>query len=244
MISQLQQYKLNRLKLVEQAAKTRILCVRCLQPDYGCYCGHIQRFDPKIEFVILIHPIEVRRRIATGRMSHLILENSHLISGENYTDHPLVNELIQSQSHQSVILSPGQGSVDLTTLTAEERKGVFLPEKPLRIFVLDGTWATAGKMLRRSENLIHLPRICFTPNRPSNFRVRKQPAVTYYSTIEAIHQTIELIGDHETTSNRSHDHLLYVFDQMVERQLEFIRASQARPGGVTYRRKRERKPGP
>lgn len=85
--------------------------MRCLQPDYGCYCGHIQRFDPKIEFVILIHPIEVRRRIATGRMSHLILENSHLISGENYTDHPLVNELIQSQSHQSVILSLAKGQL-------------------------------------------------------------------------------------------------------------------------------------
>ena len=68
-----------------------------------------------------------------------------------------------------------------------------LSKTPL-ILVVDGTWNTARKMLRLSRNLHSVPRICFTPVRPSRFRVRKQPHPNCYSTIEAIHQTLELLG--------------------------------------------------
>ena len=37
-----------------------------MQPEFGCYCRHIKKFDPKIKFIILIHPIELKRRIATA----------------------------------------------------------------------------------------------------------------------------------------------------------------------------------
>jgi DTW domain-containing protein YfiP len=48
--------------------------------------------------------------------------------------------------------------------------------------------------------------------------VRKQPAPEFLSTIEAIHQTIDLFAE---GGSREHDNLLTVFDQMVEFQLRF-----------------------
>ncbi|MNL73322.1 hypothetical protein D3C87_1987730 [compost metagenome] len=37
-------------------------------------------------------------------------------------------------------------------------------------------------------------------------------------------------------TTRKHDGLLYVFDKMVQRQLDFIKAADENPDKVTYRR--------
>jgi DTW domain-containing protein YfiP len=233
----IESYHRQRLERAAAAKQFRELCTKCLQPEFGCYCPHVQRFDPKITFAILIHPIEVKRRIATGRMSHLCLEKSHLIMGQDYSNDPRVNRLLEDCRYHPVILYPGVNSQNLTRLAPQERRELFPSEKELLIFVVDGTWATARKMMRQSQNLKQLPRVCFSPDKPSNFRVRKQPAPGCYSTIEAIHHTIELIGDGRgfATTERTHDRLLHVFDQMVERQLEFIRTHCSQQGS-TYRR--------
>ena len=203
----------------------------------------VKKFDCGINFVLLIHPIEVKRRIATGRMSHLCLENSFLIKGQNYTDNNLVNERLADASCHSVILYPGIQSENISKLSNLERADLFPKNKKLQIFVIDGTWATARKMVRQSLNLLNLPRISFTPEKPSNFRVRKQPSSVCYSTIEAIHHTIDLLGDSQgfTTSNRAHDGLISVFNFMVENQLEFIKKSNLNPRESAYRREGQRK---
>lgn len=181
-------------------------------------------------FAILIHPLESRRRIATGRMSHQCLEGSQLIEGTEFGDSTQVNRLIENPKNNCVILYPGPRSADL----ASDAASLSSSEKNLVMFVLDGTWATAGKMLHRSPNLMRLPRVAFTPSTPSNFRVRKQPHEKCYSTIEAIHHCLELIGENIgfTVSHREHDRLLTVFNFLVENQLEFIKKS----GPPKYRR--------
>ncbi|MGZ5790085.1 MAG: tRNA-uridine aminocarboxypropyltransferase, partial [Burkholderiaceae bacterium] len=214
----LHEYQAMRQLLSDQMPQVRATCHHCRQSKFNCYCAHVQRFDPQITFVILIHPVEVQRRIATGRMSHLCLENSYLIEGENFSKHEIVNGLIADPSHQCVMLYPGQDSVNLSELSDADRSTPFASDRKLVIFVIDGTWATARKMVRYSRNLGALPRICFSLDRPSNFRVRKQPAVGCYSTIEAIHQAIELVGPFYRfpIASRRHDNLLTVFDKMVE----------------------------
>jgi len=195
-----------------------------------------------MDFVILIHPIEVHRRIATGRMSHLVLQNSHLIMGQDYTENFQVNAILEDPRRHNVMLYPGRYSQNLTDLSEPERSTLFPADKRLTIFVIDGTWATARRTVRQSKNLSPLPRICFSPEKPSNFRVRKQPHAACYSTIEAIHHTIELVGSSQSfnVQDREHDKLLYVFDKMVERQLEFIRLSEGKPGALRYRRDRRK----
>jgi DTW domain-containing protein YfiP len=220
----LREYLAMRQKLSEQAPQVRATCHQCRQSKFNCYCDHVQRFDPNMTFVILIHPVEVQRRIATGRMSHLSLENSYLIEGEDFSDHPVVNGLIDNPAHQCVMLYPGQGSLDLSELDDAERSAHFMPNKKLIVFVIDGTWATARKMVRHSRNLAALPRICFSLDQPSGFHVRKQPAAGCFSTIEAIHQVIELVGPcyQFPIAQRQHDSLLAVFERMVAQQLQFV----------------------
>ncbi len=238
-------YRLKKAKLLDQAPKYRVLCSTCAQPNFGCFCVQVKPFDPNINFVILIHPIEFRRRIATGRMSHLTLQGSFLIKGQDYSDNALVNQLIEDPEYYSVILYPGAFSKNLSKMNEVEKTKLFPKNKKLRIFVIDGTWATARKMVRQSFNLKGLPRICFSPDKPSTFRVRKQPDANCYSTIEAIHQTIELIGPSLGFSieDRIHDRLLNVFDFMVQRQLDFIEEASLNLRRASYRRNTRKQTG-
>src|SRR5437868_14164259 len=104
------------------------------------------------------------------------------------------------------MLYPGMRSQNLTPLSQDERLDLFPQSKKLTIFVIDGTWATARRTVRQSQNLTNLPRICFSPVKPSTFRVRKQPNPACYSTIEAIHHTIELVGQSQGFDTTSREH--------------------------------------
>jgi DTW domain-containing protein YfiP len=234
----LQNYKAQRQRQQEEAPKYRELCTNCIQPKFSCYCPHVHTFNSNIDFVILIHPIEVKRRIATGRMSHLVLENSHLLMGQDYTHDKKVNEILNDPTRHCVMLYPGKQSKNLSPMNENERGELFPKGKRLTIFVIDGTWATAIKTVRQSQNLLNVPRICFNPEKPSTFRVRKQPHAACYSTIEAIHHTIELVGPSQgfDVETREHDKLLHVFDKMVETQLHFIQISENKPDHLRYRR--------
>lgn len=224
----LQQYKLKKEHLLQQEPKYRELCLKCRQPNFSCYCSTIQKFDPQIKFVILIHPIEVRRRIATGRMAHLCLDRSHLIKGENYSENNEVNDIIEDPKNHSIVLYPGPLATNLTYLPTEQRLSIKPNGKDLVVFVIDGTWNTARKMISKSENIKALPRICFSPDKPSNFRVRKQPRAGCVSTIEAVHQTIELLGPTVDFSikSREHDKLISVFESMIDLQIDFKKRSK------------------
>lgn len=240
----LQEYQQKKELLAANLPKFRTICLKCNQPEFGCYCKKIKSFDPQISFVILIHPIEVKRRIATGRMSHLCLQNSYLIEGQDYSQNTLVQSLIDDPNYHSVILYPGKISTNLTLLDPVARRELFPNTKKLRIFVIDGTWATAKKMIRQSTNLHSLPRICFSSTLASNFRVRKQPKEGCYSTIEAIYHTIELLEEHKnlpTLNKKPQDNLLEVFNDMVERQLNFLHTSMKVTGVSNLRRYRTKK---
>lgn len=206
----------------------RIRCSTCLQPEFSCFCGWIHPFDCGIEFVILIHPIEVkRRRITTGRMAHLFLRRSHFFMGQLYGDDTRVNSLLADPARHNMLLYPGKAASNLSFMSAEARMMLAPPGKQLTIFVVDGTWATAKKTVNQSPNIGSLPRICFSPTKLSNFRVRKQPRPECYSTIEAIHSIIDLVGP--WTKDRRHDILLSGFDRMVDLQIRL--AAEGHPRG-------------
>jgi DTW domain-containing protein YfiP len=219
----MQSYLEQRQRLRDAQKQYRESCLVCMRPGDHCYCGTIHSFDPNIKFVILIHHLEDRRPIATGRMSHLLLKNSELILGQDYSHHKRIDNLINDKNYYPVILYPGFASRNLSQMSLEQRADLFPTDKKLMIFVIDGTWNTANKMVR-SQNLFDLPRVCFTPQEPSKFRVRKQPKAECYSTLEAIHQTIELVGSGQgfDLHSRLHDNLLNSFEWMVNKQFAYL----------------------
>lgn len=215
-------------------------CKACLQPKDWCYCSGIKPFDCGIEFVILLHPLERRRRIASGRMAHLMLKKSHLVGGHTYTHDKTVNLLLSNPKYFPMVMCLGNDAKNLSAMTKVQKKNLVTEDKTPLIFVVDGTWSTASKTVRLSENLKFLPRICFTPSNPSRFRVRTQPKENCLSTLEAIHQTIELFGDTRgfDIKSRKHDHMLEVFDAFVAQQAEYVKKLKASSTGLKHRKKK------
>src|SRR5690606_26195468 len=179
--------------------------------------------------VILIHKLEIDRKIATGTLSHLILENSYLLPGCDYSEDETVNHLVNDSSNFCVVLYPGRESLNLSEMTLKQKSSLVRCGRKLVVFVVDGTWASARHTMRLSSNLKHLPRVSFTNDARSKFRVRKQPKAECLATVEAIYRTIELMGESQgyDLDSRSHDNLLEVFDFIVENQINLMKQNQA-----------------
>ncbi|MBH46912.1 MAG: DTW domain-containing protein [Halobacteriovorax sp.] len=223
-MTNLQQYLDRKKRLKAQEFTPRENCGVCGFSKRTCYCHKLKPFDPKITFAILIHKLEIERKIATGTMSHLILENSHLIPGFDYTLDETVNNLVNNPEHFCVVMYPGRDSLNLSSLTSEQKKLIVPKGKKLVIIVVDGTWCSARHTMRLSQNIKNLPRISFSFSKPSRFRIRKQPKIECCASVEAIHRTIELLGDSQgyDPTSRKHDNLLEVFDFVVETQIAMM----------------------
>ena len=185
----------------------------------------MQKISTKLKIIILIHPLERRRKIATGRMAHLCLPNSELIEGDDFTNHVKVNQIIENPNNHSMVLYPGIDAVNLTDAKSSQSSPLLFPEgKTPVLFIIDGTWSTAKKTMKTSLNLKQLQSICFTPTAKSQFRIRKQPNDFCYSTIEAIHKVLNLVEAPLSSEqeNNPHDVLLKVFLNMVEVQMDYL----------------------
>jgi len=176
--------------------------------------------------VVLQHPRERRVGIGTARMAQLALPNSLLRVGIDFADDPVVRAVLAGAA-PSYLLFPGPGARDVRELPLEQ---------PITLVVVDGTWSQARTLVRVNPALAALPRIAFTPRRPSAYdRIRREPADFCVSTIEALTEVLNIL---EPDGERF-DPLLVPFHAMVERQERF--ASEV---AASRHQRRERKPRP
>lgn len=154
--------------------------------------------------LFLQHPRERGTAIGTARMAHLSLPGSTLVEGIALDEHPAVAPLLQADD--VALLFPGPMARSATWWAAHP---------PSTLVVVDGTWSQARKVLDRSPKLAALPTLRLQPERPSTYRIRKEPTDQHLSTIEAVAITLGILeGD-----PARFDRLLRPFDFMVERQL-------------------------
>ncbi|MFL5354973.1 tRNA-uridine aminocarboxypropyltransferase [Archangium sp.] len=184
----------------------RSLCLRCLRPQATCYCARVPQVDSRTRVVFLQHPRERRVAIGTARMAHLSLPNSELYVGVDFSGHARLEQLA-ARPERVAVLFPGEEAISL-----EEAR----EHPPETLIVVDGTWPLARKLVKTNPLLAGLPRIGFVPRRPSNYRIRAEPAEHCVSTIEAV---VEVLGALE--GNPAHfDTMLRAFEFMVDTQLD------------------------
>lgn len=194
-------------------------CSVCNRPASSCLCGMIQPFETETRFVILMHPKEARKqKTGTGRLCHLVLKNSHLHIGVDFTHDSAVQALIDDADYTSVLLFPSKNAV---SLSRDGYRAMNHEKGKLQIFVVDGTWPLAGKILRLSGNISSLPKVSFTPRQPSQYQFKKQPRIEYLSTLESIHLLLEL-GQEQgiEAADRNIKQLPEIFERLVQIQLE------------------------
>ena len=189
----------------------RDVCYRCLRARSVCFCADIRSIAPSFRTVLLQHPKERKNSIGTARLTHLSVEDSVLVPGTGFEKDPVVSALLADPGNLNVVLFPGSDAYSLPERVEDLR--TLTGERKLVVFVIDGTWSLAKGMLRRSPRIASLPKVCFTPERPSQYKVRKQPAPHCLSTIEAVHSLVRALNPELEA-----DRLLEYFARMVDRQ--------------------------
>lgn len=215
------------------------MCYRCFWPREHCWCSSLQAMPTRTRFVFLMHPKEFKEEKAgTGRLTQLCLANSEKHMGVGFDDHPAVQALLADPAWLPFLLYPGGSEV--RDLDAGELRPAELGSRRLLVFLLDGTWSCARKMLRLSPCLQRLPRLAFTPRQAtSRFVIKQQPQTGCLSTLEAVHEVLLALERAGLDAYPQPAQLLDVFQRLQEFQLRCA-ADPARAG---YRRSVYRTPG-
>jgi DTW domain-containing protein len=201
----------------------RAECARCGRPQVTCYCDSVTPVPTRTRVLMLQHPREHGKAVNTARIAALALPSSTLHVGIDFADTPEVIEAISDPSHPAVLLYPGPDASDLERLP---------PAGPVTLVVIDGTWHQARALLRKNPRIAALPRYAFTPPRPSEYRIRKEPSPECVSTIEALAHALPLLeGDRARFAA-----LLEPFRAMVDFQLTYVARSS---GGRRRMRRRD-----
>ncbi len=191
-----------------------------MRPSCSCICKHINPIQTKTRFIILMHPKEYKReKNGTGHMTKLQLENSEIIVGIDFTNNKRVNEILNDEKNSSFLLYPGKENFNLSLRKSSEIIS-FMGNNPY-IFLLDGTWPCARKMLKLSKNLQQLKRVSFDNKIKSKFIFKQQPAPLCLSTIESVYTLLNLLKEGDLEYCETKDFLI-PFEKMIDYQLEYI----------------------
>ena len=162
--------------------------------------------------VVLQHPRERDKAVGTARIAALCLPHSEIFVGVDFAGHAGVSRLLEDAERPAVLLYPGPEARDL----AHDP-----PTGAVTLLMIDGTWHQARSLLRRNPALARLPRYAFSPERPSEYKIRREPRPDYVSTIEALAVALgALEGD-----RARFEALLAPFRAMVSMQVDFASRS-------------------
>ncbi|MFT5886584.1 MAG: DTW domain-containing protein YfiP [Arcticibacterium sp.] len=191
-----------------------------MKPSGSCICEHINPFQTKTRFVILMHPKEYKKeKNGTGHMTKLQLENSEIIVGIDFTNNERVNEILANEKSDSFLLYPGKDNFNLSIRKSSETIS-FMGTNP-HIFLLDGTWPCARKMLKLSKNLQNLKRVSFDNKIKSKFLIKQQPNSLCLSTIESVYTVLNLLKEADLEQCETKGFLI-PFEKMIEYQIDCI----------------------
>lgn len=205
----------------------RMVCSRCERPEKTCLCAYIRPVETRTRVLFVQHPREARTAIGTARLAHLCLPQSELVVGVHVDDDARVRAMISDDARPPLLLYPSASAAPLSAFAGSDRT----------LVVIDGTWPQSKKLLRENPKLASLPRAAFTPNAPSDYRIRREPKRDYVSTVESVaHALTVLEGNAERFAP-----LLDAFRAMVDAQIDHeLRCHSPRAKKPRVKARRER----
>jgi len=162
--------------------------------------------ENRVEILFLQHPNERKMPMNTARLAHLSLAKSRLVHGVSFGPESVLGAMLPSRDRVG-ILFPSPKAVELRDAPADLET----------LVVVDGTWREAKKMIWLSPILSEFPHYAFVPEKPSNYRIRKEPKESFISSIEATVAALRILD----RDPGKYAELLALFDRMVDRQIDF-----------------------
>ena len=194
----------------------RKLCYHCLRPTKSCFCRSITPFQTNVDIRILMHPMESKEHVGTGRLAKICLSHSKVHVGIKFDQNKEVQQLLNNPDIDCMVLYPGKDSHNISDrplkTLASNRKRV--------IFVIDATWPHAKLIMRENKKLHSLPKISFNPPGVSKFTIKHQPSKYCLCTIESLFHLIDGLNKHgHEELKMEHEELMITLTKLVDYQI-------------------------
>lgn len=198
----------------------RISCPKCLRPERSCLCDLVRPVDNRIPVQLLQHPKESQHPKGSAILLQLSLNRIDIQTGEQF---PELVQTLANSSYRDVLLYPPDEESENSTIPHQEtdnRKMDGLEaedERPLRLWLLDGTWRKTYKILQLNPVLQALPRFTPSKGKQGQYEIRKAPKEGQLSTLEAC---CHALGELEQSPEK-YQPLMSAFGEFNQRWMDF-----------------------
>lgn len=166
-------------------------CRHCMLLPYLCICSIKQTVDSCSAFLLLMYDDEILKPSNTGRLIADLIPDTHAYIWSRTEPNQQMLSLISDPQWQPIVVFPAEYADAQKVITHYQPQD---NKRPLFI-LLDGTWAQAKKMFRKSPYLDDFPVLSFTPEKLSQYLVRKATKDNQLATAEVASLVLEAIGE-------------------------------------------------
>ncbi|WP_413701173.1 tRNA-uridine aminocarboxypropyltransferase [Psychromonas sp. KJ10-10] len=183
-------------------------CLNCMLLPYLCICPFKKNVKTNSAFLLLMYDDEILKPSNTGRLiADLVPDTFAYIWSRTEPDNEML-QLLNDPKWQPIVIFPAEYSqperlIDSTHDIATDKKVLFI--------LLDGSWAQAKKMFRKSPYLDALPVLSFSPQKLSRYLVRKAVKDNQLATAEVASLALSVLGEQENAKQ-----LALLFDVFKE----------------------------
>jgi len=180
-------------------------CPGCRLVVSHCLCALRPVLPTRAGVCLLMGDIEALKPSNTGWLVADVVKDTWAFGWSRTAVHPDLLTLLANPQWQAHLVFPGEFADPVRVVTellpaafvdaeAVDRLTGAAAKRPLFV-LLDGTWAEARKMFRKSPYLDHLPVLSLQPGTASNYRLRRSSRADHFCTAEVAAQCLALAGE-------------------------------------------------
>lgn len=191
-VSRLRQYRVSISTRPFKARGFRVKrCSFCLLPEKQCLCDTIKPQSATSQFCLMMYDTEVMKPSNTGKLIADVLPDTLAFLWSRTTPEQALLEAINSPHRQAYVVFPESYAATDRTVYHQ------LPanSKPPLFIMLDGTWAEARKMFRKSPYLDSLPLFSIKEASQSEYILRQAAREEQHCTAEVAATILAHAGD-------------------------------------------------
>ncbi|MGK0249693.1 MAG: DTW domain-containing protein YfiP [Oleispira sp.] len=142
-------------------------CIQCRLPITHCVCDNIEQIELPFNISLCCHSKEWQRNDNTGQWA--VLSSEHIQRIRWHRNHELISSSLSTMTLEPkpghYLLFPSDDAEDIqqlfpkATQTTDQAATKMLSRSITQLWVIDGTWQEAHKILRQSPWLKALPKV-------------------------------------------------------------------------------------
>ncbi|OBU20329.1 tRNA-uridine aminocarboxypropyltransferase [Photobacterium aquimaris] len=166
-------------------------CRQCMLRTHLCICEHRPLAKSNAAFLLVMFDDEILKPSNTGRLIADVFEDTFAYIWSRTEPNVEMLALLDDPQWQPYVVFPAEYAPEREAKTIELETG----KRPLFI-MLDGSWAEAKKMFRKSPYLDRFPLLSINPDKPSRYKMREASKENQLGTAEVAARIIDVFGEH------------------------------------------------